>query len=170
MKKKIAVLVLFLFPVLALAATFTNKFSDGLFTNYFPGEVKESRKQGTTADGKVTFTDHSFIAVDTKGVAYVVGHTDYDGEVTYDLDKGLTGSRDAALTQVASDDRANSTLGGLPARYATFTGTSKTGHKLFIYERIARSGRRVWIVAVISEHNLQAIDFNEFFTGFALQP
>jgi hypothetical protein len=171
MKKSFAVLVLSL-PILAVATTLTNKFGDGVFTTYFPGEVNETTERGTSADGKVSYTQHQFLSTTVSGdlyEGYVVGRFDYDGEITYDLDKGLSGSRDAALKEVTSEERFDSTLGGLPARYGVIVGNSKSGGKLCFYEKVARSGRRVWLVAVFANHTVPASDVSEFFNKFQLQ-
>ena len=149
------------------------RFSNDQFSASFPSEVKESTDHGKTekADA-VPFTSYLYGAADSKtGEMYFVSHVDYDRAITFNLDEGLNGSRDRVYSSVDSDDRGDSTLGGLRARYALFAGSGKGGGiKFNSYERIAFDGhRRVWMVMVISQHSLDKLSYNKFAESLAVK-
>jgi hypothetical protein len=160
-------IVLLLLTALAVAeVALPVRYDDNAFAANFPSKVTEATDHGQSEGvGKVPYTSYLYSAADDEtGNMYFVAHLDYDRDITYNLDEGLTASKNKMYTKVDADDRGNSTLNGLTARYALFAGDGKVSEgKFYVYEKVAfKAPRRVWLVMVIGQHPLDIVSYNKF--------
>lgn len=165
-RSHVAGITLLLLTALAVAeVALPVRFNNNVFAANFPAEVQETTNHGQTEDaGKVPFTSYLYSAADKTGDRYIVAHLDYDKDITYNLDEGLTASKNKMYAKVDADDRGDATLSGLSARYALFAGdVQAVDGKFYVYERVAfKAPRRVWLVMVLAQHPLDVVSYNKF--------